>query len=63
MGTGFINEIEPPYLIRIGRSQAMPAELRDMLRDLGQCVDKRTMHHLESYGEERVIHLVLAGDA
>jgi RNAse (barnase) inhibitor barstar len=63
MGTGSINEIEPPYLIKIKRSQAMPVELRDILRDLGRYVDERAKHHLDACGEERVIHLVLSGDA
>jgi len=63
MGTGSINEVEPPYLIRIEHSEAMPHELRGMLRDLGRYVEERAKHHLEAYGEERVIYLVLASDA
>ena len=63
MGTGSINEVEPPYMIKIGRDDAMPAELRDFLRDLGRYLDERTKWHFENYGEERVIHLVLPGDS
>ena len=63
MGTGSINAIEPPYLVRINRSYALPVELKDFPRDLGQYLEERTRRHLQSYGEDRVTHLVLAGDS
>lgn len=63
IGRGAINDVEPPFVVKILHSRAMPAELRDHLRDLGRWLGEATREHLEVYGEERVAHIVLDGDA
>jgi hypothetical protein len=59
MGAGSINEVEPPYELRIKAAVHWPPSLREFIADFVQSLSERTRQHLESFGERRDIRIIL----
>jgi len=62
IGTGSINAIEPPYLLKIRGAATWPTELREFVRDLRDSVAESVRFSAENYCELRDVEIVLDGD-
>jgi hypothetical protein len=62
MGTGSINGIEPPYLLKIRGVPDWPSELRVLFRDFRKALAERADDHFRRHGERRVIEIVTDSD-
>ena len=63
IGTGDINAVEPPYLLRISGGKHMAPQVLEFLRDIRVHIDEHIQEMLADGGEPRDVHIVLDVDS